>query len=138
MARMKREDPVVTEPVEKNVSTKQNKQKDWGGHVFYSVHSKSLGGFVTEHLDHEKACETVDAYWFEHRRNLATGKWSRRAFDMHIVKRDTRISMTHTEAYNYIPGSLSEQRREAKLRARYGDDYREEDDIENFDSSKYM
>ena len=134
----------------KNVSTvNQNEQKVVkatpspqhkrnGGHVFYSVHSRSRGGFLTEHMSVDKACETVDAYWFEHCRNIATGKWSNRAFDMHIVKRDTGISDVHAEVYQYIPGSLSESKREAKLRERYGDDYREEEDFDSFDSSKYM
>jgi hypothetical protein len=110
-----------------------------GGHVFYTVFSKSRGGFITESMNPEKACETVDSYWFEHRRNVAMGKWDhRRAFDMYIMKRDTGISSVHSELYYYAPGALSEARREAKMRERYGDDYRESEDADNFDSSKYM
>jgi hypothetical protein len=132
MAKKSKVETTVTEPV------KKAKNVERSGHVFYSVFSKSRGGFITEHSNPEKACETVDSYWFEHKRNLATGKWSNRVFDVHIVKRDTRISHYHSEAYLYSPGALSEQRREAKLRERYGDDYREDEDIDNFDSSKYM
>jgi len=133
MARKKK-----TEEVKNDTVKQENKPERKAGHVLYTVHSKSRGGFITEHMDPEQACETVDSYWFEHRRNIAIGKWNPRTFDMYILKRDTGISHTHAELYHYSPGSLSEARREAKLRERYGDDYREDEDVENFDSSKYM
>lgn len=132
MARKKKEVVVSETPKQEVVPEKKN------GVVLYTVHSKSRWGFITEHMDSEKACETVDSYWFEHRKNIAIGKWNPRDFDMYILKRDTSISNIHCVPYCYIPGSLSEARREAKLRERYGDDYREDEDVENFDSSKYM
>lgn len=132
MAKKSKVETTVTEPV------KNAKKVERSGYVFYSVFSKSRGGFITESTNSEKAFETVDSYWFEHKRNIATGKWNNRVFDVRVVRRDTRISHYHGEVYNYIPGSLSEQRREAKMRERYGDDYREDEDIDNFDSSKYM
>lgn len=133
MARKKKVEEVKSETVKQEVPVEKRY-----GHVFYSVHSKSRGGFISEYLDPVQACETVDAYWFEHRRNIGIGKWKPRTFDVFIKKRDTRISSVHEELYQYYPGSLSEQRREAKLRERYGDDYREDADMEDFDSSKYM
>ena len=133
MARKKK-----TEEVQVNETvTKEKNPERKGGHVFYSVFSRARG-FVTEHSNPENACDTVDSYWFEHRRNIAIGKWKPRMFDLYIMKRDTGISHVHGELYPYIPGSLSESRREAKLRERYGDSYREDEDIDNFDSSKYM
>jgi hypothetical protein len=134
MARKKK----VEEVVQNDTVKQEQKPERKAGHVFYSVHSKSRGGFITEHMSAEQACETVDSYWFEHRRNVAYGKWKPRTFDMYIIKRDTGIAHTHSELYHYTPGSLSEARREAKLRERYGDDYREDEDVDNFDSSKYM
>jgi len=132
-------------PVEKKgtdaVVAQETKVEKPKGHVFYTVMSKTRGGFVTEHMDSEKACETVDAFYFEQRRKIGTGQWNPRPFDMYILKRDTGIAHTHSQLYHYIPGSLSEARREAKMRERYGDDYRdnrESEDIDNFDASKYM
>jgi hypothetical protein len=121
----------------KKVSTKPRKVNG-GGHILYTVHSKSRGGFITEHMTPEQACETVDYYWNEYRRNVSIGKWKPHKFDMYIIKHNTGISTIHTESYPYVAGSLTESRREAKMRERYGDDYREEEDIENFDSSQYM
>jgi hypothetical protein len=133
MARKKKTEEVKSETVKQ-----EQKPERKGGHIFYSVHSKSRGGFIAEYLDPDKACETVDALWFEYRRNLMNGKWERRVFDVYIMKRDTGINYTNCQGYDYHPGSLAEARREAKLRERYGDDYREDEDMDNFDSSKYM
>ncbi len=139
MARKKKTETVQSDTNEQKQATPAPAPKKHG-YVFYSVHSRSMvrNGFISEYLDVDKACETVDYFYNEHRRNIAYGKWKPRQFDVYILKRDTTISDVHCEHYDYIPGSLSEARREAKLRERYGDDYREDDDIDNFDSSKYM